>query len=249
MTALDGVALVWWLGLWLVYNLVLDRWQRGPSGINTYLRGIRRGWMRRMMERENRITDAALIGNVIQSASFFASTAILVLAGLVGLLGYADAARAVIADLAFAVKPTKAIVEIKLVALVAIFVYAFFKFTWALRQFNYITALIGAASEWPEDPAARRALNTPEEARAREAYAVNSAEVLTSAMTSFNGGTRAFYFALAVLAWFMHAWAFIVAASIVMVVLLRRQFGSRTFAAIRAIAKAEAGPDHTRPNG
>ena len=145
MTALDGLALVWWLGLWLAYNLVLDRWRRGPASINHYLRGIRRTWMRRMMRRENRITDAALVASVIQSTSFFASTAILMLAGVVGLIGYVDATRAVIADLAFAATPAKAIIELKLLILMAVFVYAFFKFTWALRQFNYVTALIGAA--------------------------------------------------------------------------------------------------------
>ena len=84
---------------------------------------------------------------------------------------------------------------------------------------------MGSAGALPKNPAG-------------EAYATNAAEVLSSAMTSFNGGTRAFYFALAVLAWFLHPWAFIAAASVVIAVLLRRQFASRTFDAIRAIAKA-----------
>jgi uncharacterized membrane protein len=233
LTAQDGLALAWWLGLWLAYNLVLDRWRRGPVSINHFLRGIRRNWMRRMMRRENRITDAALVGSVIQSTSFFASTAILMLAGVVGLMGYVDAARAVIADLAFAATPAKAVIELKLLILVTIFVYAFFKFTWALRQFNYVTALVGSAPEVASGEAAG-------EAAEHEAYALNAAEVLSSAMTSFNGGTRAFYFALAVMAWFLHPWAFIAATTVVMAVLLRRQFGSRTFHAIGAIAIAQA---------
>jgi uncharacterized membrane protein len=233
MTALDSLALIWWAALWVAYNLVLDRWRWGPVSINHYLRGVRRSWMRRMMQRENRITDSALIASVIQSTSFFASTAILMLAGVVGLMGYVDAARAVIADFAFAAAPAKAIIELKLLILMVVFVYAFFKFTWALRQFNYMTALIGAA---PELSAGASPLTADD-----EAYATNAAEVLSSAMTSFNGGTRAFYFALAVMPWFLHAWAFIAATTMVMAVLLRRQFASRTFDAVRAIARTHGG--------
>ena len=238
ITALDSLALAWWAGWWLVYNLALDRWRWGPVSINHYLRGIRRSWMRQMLRRENRITDAALIASVIQSTSFFASTAILMLAGVVGLMGYVDAARAVIADFAFAAAPAKAVIELKLLILMAVFVYAFFKFTWALRQFNYMTALIGAAPEVSTDTFPGAAAG---EAAEHEAYANNAAEVLSSAMTSFNGGTRAFYFALAVMAWFLHAWVFVAATTMVMAVLLRRQFVSRTFDAVRAIARTHGG--------
>jgi uncharacterized membrane protein len=36
--------------------------------------------------------------------------------------------------------------------LISIFVYAFFKFTWAIRQFNYFSAIIGSAPDAHELP-------------------------------------------------------------------------------------------------
>ena len=38
----------------------------------------------------------------------------------------------------------------KVLLLVVVFVFAFFKLTWSLRQFNYVAILIGAAPP-PED--------------------------------------------------------------------------------------------------
>jgi Protein of unknown function, DUF599 len=40
--------------------------------------------------------------------------------------------------------PSPALWEIKCVGLILIFIYAFFKFAWAYRLFNYVAILIGA---------------------------------------------------------------------------------------------------------
>ena len=42
---------------------------------------------------------------------------------------------------------TQALFEFKIFMLISIFVYAFFKFTWAIRQFNYFSAIIGSAPD------------------------------------------------------------------------------------------------------
>jgi uncharacterized membrane protein len=54
------------------------------------------------------------------------------------------------------------------------------------------------------------------------------ATLLTLAVTSFNGGLRAYYFALAALTWLAGPLFFIAATIAVVLVLLRRQFLSRT---------------------
>lgn len=220
---LDIAALVWffagWLGYGVVFDYVLQRRQR-PIGLNQEMKGIRLAWMRRMLERDNRITDAALVGHTIHSISFFASTTMIVLAGLVGLIGGLDKTYEVVAGLKFTAGTTREVFALKMFLLFVIFVFAFFQFTWALRQYNYLCALIGAA---PLPPVAEPV---------RERAAAQISTVLTLAMTSFNSGLRAYYFALAALTWFVHPWVFMAATLVMVLILLRRQFLSRTHAAI-----------------
>ena len=107
------------------------------------MRAVRAEWMRCMVELDNRIADAALLGHLIHNVSFFVSTTMLVLAGLLGILGALDDAHRAIAGLGFTAGTTQPLFELKVLVLVAVFV--FFKFTWALRQFNYCCGLIGGA--------------------------------------------------------------------------------------------------------
>lgn len=231
IAAIDIAALLWLLAVWGSYNLIMDRLLSRRVGLNQYMKGVRRDWMLRMMDRENRITDAALVGNVMHSVSFFASATMLVLVGLVGFLGAVDPAHEALAALQFTVKTSKTLFEMKVLVLLAIFIYAFLKFTWALRQFNYSCALIGAA---PIAPAM-----SPE----REATAEQIAELLSLAVGSFNGGLRAYYFSLAVLTWFVQPWLFMLVTGWMLLVLLRRQLLSRTFRAIRGPEDAIARPE------
>lgn len=101
--------------------------------------------------------------------------------------------------------------------LVVIFVYAFFKFTWALRQFNYRSTLIGAAPPGPDEAFARRA-----------------AQVSTHASKDFNQGLRAYYFSLAALAWFISPWVFMGATTLVVVVLYVREYRSSALQTLSA---------------
>ena len=63
----------------------------GPGAINAGLGEVRGRWMRAMVARDNRIVDSALIGHVMHSASFFASTSLLAVGALVATLLWAAA--------------------------------------------------------------------------------------------------------------------------------------------------------------
>lgn len=213
---LDLAALAVFLLGWAGYNLVFDRWLARRSGLNQHLKTLRLHWMRRLIERENRITDAALVGHTMHSTSFLGSATLLVLAALVGVLSNVETVSRLLRELSFAAPTSKAVLEAKLFLLIAILVFGFLKFTWALRQFNYLCAMIGSApsSDVPPEP--------------RERAAAHLATLLTLAVTSFNGGLRAYYFALAALTWLAGPIFFIAATVAVVLVLLRRQFLSRT---------------------
>jgi len=219
MPVLDAVALLWFILSWAGYNLTVDRVLSRPRGLNQHMQLVRRSWMEALHRRDDRVIDALLIGHLIHSVSFFASATMLLIAALVGVLASLDQAFEAVMGLSLTVETTKQMFEIKTLLLTGVFVYAFFKFTWALRQYNYVCALVGAML-----PRAERS-SQPGEA---------AGQLLTLAVTNFNGGLRAYYFALAVLSWVIHPIAFIAVSSWMLLVLLRRQFRSRTLDAVRA---------------
>jgi uncharacterized membrane protein len=224
MPALDVAALAWFFLLWAGYNLTVDWLLRRPLGLNQHMGLVRDAWMAAMLKRDERVIDAILIGHLIHSVTFFASTTMLLVAALVGILAAVNQAFEAVMGLSFTIKTTKPLFELKLVLLTAIFVYAFFKFTWSLRQYNYACALVGATPAGP----ARARLSEP------------AGRVLTLAVVNFNGGLRAYYFALAVLSWLVHPVLFMFVSAWMLLVLLRRQLRSRTVKAIRAFNQSAA---------
>lgn len=219
----DGLAFGWMLVLWFVYGRFADRLPAddvAPTNLNQMMHHLRRTWMRRMMDREERIIDSALTGHSVSSTTFFASTSMLIIAGLLGVLGRANDAHAVIQSFGIALASSELLFELKILGLIGLFIVAFYKFTWALRQFNFACTLIGAA------PMA------PVEAALRDRFADQAARVMSLAVVSFNGGIRAYYFAMAWLGWFLHPVAFVAGTGIIVLLLLKRQVKSRSQASV-----------------
>jgi len=206
LTPADAAAFGWFLVAWLGYDFATTRLFPSRNAIHLGMYKVRLEWMAAMLKRPMRMPDAMLIGQTVNSISFFASTTMLVLAGMLGLLGALDRAYGVVTGLRYAAPMTEALFEFKVLALAGVFVVAFFRFTWALRQFSYYGALIGAA------PA-------PEE-RARHKQAARELEALLAyAIASYNSGLQTYYFAIALLGWFLGPLWFALATLGVIVVL------------------------------
>lgn len=181
---------------------------------------FRKQWIRMALLRENRIADTNIVANLERNVSFFASSTLLVLAGLVTLLSSADAMLGMLQDIPFADQSNKAEWELKVLLLVTLFVYGFFKFTWALRQYGLISVMIGGAPE--------TFLNTPQQEMSRH---VESISLMSSkASGNFNNGLRSYYFAMAALGWFINAWLFMFLSVMIVLILYRREFKSDTLA-------------------
>jgi uncharacterized membrane protein len=211
-TLLDVVAICWAFAWWVGYTIFADASSRRRNSISAHMARNRHRWMEQMLKRDIRMVDTAIASNLITGISFFSSTTILVLIGLVALLGYTDKAIETVSALPFAASTTPAVWECKVVLLVVIFIYAFFKFTWAFRLSNYCSILIGAA------PSA----DAPDAARS----AARASRMSMMSAHNFNRGIRAYFFALSALAWFYHPAAFIVCATWVTLVLYNREFRS-----------------------
>src|SRR5689334_21202879 len=84
------VAVALFFALWIGYEVLFDGPRCRPNSLNAKMPLIRAAWMARLLERENLIVDSALVGNSLHTATFFASTTILILAGLVGVFGSSE---------------------------------------------------------------------------------------------------------------------------------------------------------------
>ena len=101
-----------------------------------------------------------------------------------------------------------------------IFVYAFFKFSWSIRQFGICAILVGATKKTPADC---------------EEYAPHIERItaiVSYASDNYNNGLRSYYFGVAALAWFVHPVLMIAVTAGVVCVLYERDFRSRTLLAI-----------------
>ena len=199
ISLLDIGSVVWFALCALGYKLFADHW-RAPIGLMGTVARHRLAWMERMIERENRIVDTTLVATMSNSVSFFAQTSIFILGGLIAVLGAQERVREVIADVPFAASASAVLWEAKIALLIVIFVFAFFKFTWSLRLFNYLLVLIGAAPLFDRIAAGEAA-----------GVAQRAARMSNLAVNHFNVGIRAYYFGLAALAWFVHPLLFVAA--------------------------------------
>ena len=173
-------------------------------------------WMLQTTWRENRVVDGVVVQNLSTSPSFFASTTILIIGGLLAALSASDKASELVREIPFAARTTMLVFDLKVVLLLAIFVHAFFRFTWSLRQYTFGALLVAAAP--PHDR-----YNSDEE---REAFALRAGRVMGLAAETFNDGLRAYYFSFALLAWFVSPMAMVLATLIVVAILYSREFRS-----------------------
>ncbi len=217
---LDMLALAWFALSWVGYVWYSDYRPTQRPALRRLTEGFVREWIARMVERDNRMLDVNVVRNLSRSSQFFASTTMLILGALVALMGYAEKAAGVLAELPFAQQVSERVWELKIVLLVLIFVYAFFKFSWSIRQFGLCSILVGATKKTPPDV---------------EQYAKHIdriALVVNFGNGNFNNGLRAYYFGVAALSWFLHPALMIVMTSSVVYVLHQREFRSRTVQAM-----------------
>jgi uncharacterized membrane protein len=216
---LNWLAFAWFMTCWVGYTFYARKAAEDKACLAALIYSYRIDWIKGLLRHDNRISDLALLGNLMQMVNFMATTNIFVLAGAVTVLYSSESVLNLLEGHTFVTHTTLEQVQFKLLVLVLIFVYAFFRFTWALRQHTFCSIMIGAAPHVP----AGRSLTVDE-----EQFCVQVAKISDRAAHEFNFGLRSYYFALSLLAWFISPLLFIPACTIVVVVLYLREFRSRT---------------------
>ena len=220
MTLFDWIALFLFFIAWLGYGPILGVIARRSGSLNDDMLIVRDSWMTAMTHREIRLIDSQLMGHSINSASFFASTNLLLIAAVAGILfGGENALRGFAAVGAEAV-PVK-ILEAKLALVLVCLARGFLDFIWSLRQMNYALALIGAAPEIHSETD-------------KVAYGHAVARVLNPALGGFSQGVRGYYFALAAAAWLFGPLWLALGVISAFSLLVWRQAGSPAARAVRA---------------
>jgi uncharacterized membrane protein len=219
----DVAALLVFLIAWAAYEPILRMLARGRHVINADLVVIRQRWMGEMVgPNRQRLLDSQLIGHALNSASFFASSNLILIAGAAGLLfGSEDAFRAIEATPIMAEAPP-ILFSIKLGLIAATLARGFLSFIWSIRQLNYCVAVVGATP-----------LSAPE--ATLKAYGEAAAEVLTPALSAFNQGVRAYYFALAAAAWLFGPIAMAAVTLGAVGLLIKRQAASPAAGGVRRV--------------
>ena len=223
MTLGDCIAVVVFWSCWVGYRYFAETGARGRRGLVGITHEYRLIWALESSTREIPVACAALIGNLMNSVSFYASTTIYIIAGLFALVGTVDRLEVFTADIPFVTPAAPALLELKLILLIIIFVVAYFKFTWALRQFNFLCILVGGTVYEQ---------NLPSKEYWRKS-AERIARVNSLAGNEFNRGIRAYYYGIAALGWFISPWLFIASTIWITWLLYRRDFASQMLKILR----------------
>lgn len=224
MSPPDLAALAFFVLCWLFYEPVMKSSFHGRV-INTDMAIVRAGWMRQMARRrEGRLMDGQLLGHAINSASFFASSNLLLIAAAAGVLFGGEATFGSVSDLEIIRTSSRYLFETQMALVLITLARGLLAFIWAIRQLNYCVAIIGAAPDDADtDPAVC------------DAYGEAAASVMNPALSSFNSGVRGYYFSLAAASWMFGPVAFALTTAGAVTLLAWRQRRSKAADAIRRL--------------
>ena len=222
LSLVDILALGWFSLVWSGYTLYAKRKAKVVSCLSFEMRRKRNHWMQQMLRRDNKMADVGLISTLERNVSFFASSCLLILAGLLTVLTSSERLSQVLSGLIPWSVQSETQIQVKILLLAFIYVFGFFQFTWSLRQYGFCGVLIGAAPDGRDMTAEDQKL-----------YANRAAKVIDQAGHSFNYGLRAIYFSLSALTWFIDPLLFMVASVVVMLVMKQREFHSKVLKALQ----------------
>jgi len=226
---LDWLALAFFGLGWAGYQLAAERTTGRRQSLNVLMNNQRHRWIVQMVRRENRILDVNINASLQNGTAFFASASLIALGAALTLLRSTDDALHLLSEMPFGLPTTRLAWELKVLGLAVILGYAFYKFAWSYRLFNYAAILIGAVAPH-DDPALDPADAAP------------AANMNVVAGRHFTRGLQAFFFALAYLGWFIGPWVLIGTTGAVLVIMWRRQFSSDALAALTNVETSRHSP-------
>ena len=141
---LDWMVLCFFLAVWVGYAWFARRLAVHKHSILAASNRFRLRWVKVSLVRDPRVLDGIITQTLSHTPSFFSSTTIIIIGGLLALLGTTDKAAELVREIPFSQATPILVFEFKILILIAIFVYAFFRFSWSMRQYTFVALMIGA---------------------------------------------------------------------------------------------------------
>lgn len=210
---LDAIALAFLLVGWHLLGWAIERTETRRPSVAVIMMQQRRDWMVQMLTRDPRIFDATILAMLRQGVSFFASTLVIAIGGVLALIGNVEQLSGVAGE--FGGRVPSAVYEMKLGVIAILLTSSFLNFVWSNRLFGYCAVVMAAVPNDYDSPEAYP--------RARQA-----AELNIRAAWNFNRGLRSMYVSLAALAWLAGAIPLIVASIAVLWKIWSREYMSIT---------------------
>ena len=141
----DALALAFFLAAWVVFALAADGKLVKRISLTPAMNAQREAWMHTMARRElqddrHRHHGRAAAGHGLLRLERADGDRRLLCAAR----RHRPGARRAVATCRSVATPARGVFEIKMIGLIVLFAYAFFKFGWSYRLFNYCSILIGA---------------------------------------------------------------------------------------------------------
>ena len=226
---LDLAALLYFLAAWTIYGVSVSRLRGDRISLSRIMDRHRANWARQVIVRDNRVVDTQINASLQNGTAFFASTSLIALGSVLTLSRSGDDVINLFATLPFGTVANRLTWEVKVAGLACVFTYAFFKFAWAYRLFNYSAILLGSVPP--------KGADIPDSEMLRTVSRIAAMNV--SAGSHFARGQRAFFFALAYLGWFVGPLILFGSTTFVVSVMWHRQFLSRIRRELLALGECE----------
>lgn len=173
-------------------------------------------WVNGMSESEKKIEAIQTLRNLIMSVTFLSSTMLILLGLLVQ--SFSNGIDELLIN--FSSISSTTLVQYKMLVFFAVLVFSLIMFLLSLRQLVRFSILIGIPAPKIEKTGTKEIQKKEKDACTLDAKAIQS-EVFLKAMNRFTYGMRGIYYVVAIILWFISAYAFIVATIILTIMLIR----------------------------
>jgi uncharacterized membrane protein len=178
------------------------------------LQDYRHAWIDTHSGGKGDMVVVQTLRNMIMSASFLASTAVILIMGAFNLLQTLDTSGKSLTTLAISGHSDPSVEAFKILLIIIILSYSFFNFTWYIREVNYMSFI----------------LNIPksqlDEIEGHDSITQIAQMFLTSGIY-FSLGMRGYYFLIPLLMWLFDPLLMILSTLIILYILVRRDLARR----------------------
>ena len=113
----DLLAFAWFLAVWTAYSIVIEKTEKGRSGLNALMNAYRDEWMERLLARDMRMVDAQVTAALQNGTAFFASTSLIAIGGTLTLLRSTEEILTIVSVLPFGAASSRELWELKMLGL------------------------------------------------------------------------------------------------------------------------------------